>query len=297
MTFSEDLGARQYTSQYGTDSIGILVHKAGALADADNNAVAAKMTTLDYEVGPPVVGRLVFNRLALHPATGTYEIILASAETAVPALYQVTWTYSLDGIGQTYVGLLEVGRASPAYDSLDVGMKGVVEAAWLRFADLFDSPYGGPHLQVYFQSRFDRGRMAQLLRVAVGRLNTVAQPHSTYTVDDPSNQFPVATWGAILEHALYIEAIKHLRRSYVEQPDTQGVTVARQDRRDYLSRWGEILRDEELDLKSELDTFKIANMGLGRPRVLVSGGVYGNFGPTRLPGSAAARPRYWAQWY
>lgn len=295
MTFSEDLGARQYVSQYGTDAIGIEVRKAGVLADADANEVTVRMTTLDYVADPPA-GSIVFERAALHPATGVYETILSSAETAVPALYLTTFTYEVDGAPMAVTGVVEVGRAAPAYDHLDVGMKGVVESAWLRFADLFDSPTGGPHLQVYFQARFDRNRMAQLLRIAVGRLNTVAQPHSTYTVDDPSNLFPVSTWGALLEHALYVEAIKHLRRSYVEQPLAENINVARQDRRDYLSRWGEILADEEVDLKNELDTFKIANMGLGRPRVLVSGGVFGNFGPTRLPGSAAARPRYWHGW-
>lgn len=296
MTFSEDLGNRQYVSQFGTDAIGIEVHKAGALADADANEVTVRMTTLDYSADP-VVGSIIFERSALHPATGVYETILASAETATPGLYLTTFSYELDGAPIAVTGIVEIGRASPYYDSLDIGMKGIVESAWLRFADLFDSPNGGPHLQVYFQARFDRNRMAQLLRLAVGRLNTVAQPHSTYTVDDPSNLFPISTWGALLEHALYIETIKHLRRSYVEQPEAVNVTVARQDRRDYLARWGEILRDEEADLKGELDTFKIANMGLGRPRVLVSGGVFGNFGPTRLPGSAAARPRYWSQWY
>lgn len=286
MTFSEDLGARQFVSQYGTDAVGVLVHKYGALADADANEVLAKLTSLDETT-------IVFERLALHPAEGVYETILASSETATPGLWKLTWSYSLDGAPQTYIGIVEVGRASPSYDSLDVGMRGVVESAWIRFADLFDSPYGGPHLQVYFQSRFDRGRMAQLLRIAVQRLNTVAQPHMTYSVDDPSFPFPVSQWGGLLDQALYIEAIKHLRRSYVEQPAAEGVTVARFDRRDYMQRWGEILRDEEADFQRSLETFKIANMGLGRPRVLVSGGVYGNWGPTRLPGSAAARPRYW----
>ena len=53
---------------------------------------------------------------------------------------------------------------------------------------------------------------------------------------------------------------------------------------------------EEDDLKKMLDVFKIAHMGLGRPHVLVSGGVYGNYGPTRIAsGSWASRPRYWAR--
>jgi hypothetical protein len=94
-----------------------------------------------------------------------------------------------------------------------------------------------------------------------------------------------------------VEVIKHLMRSYVEQPDAQGIATARLDRRDYLQRWQVMFQIESDELKQLQDVFKIAHMGLSSPTVLVSGGVYGNYGPTRLVGSAAARPRYWARFY
>jgi hypothetical protein len=292
MAFSDDLGERQYASQYGTPSVGFVVHRAGVPGDADANEVTVRMETLDGTT-------VVFERPALHPSTGTYEVILTSAETQSPGLFKMTWSYAIDGLPQTFVSLLEVGESSPAYDRLDEGMKAVVESAWIRFADLFDSPQGGPHLQVYFQTRFGRGRMAQLLGIALGRLNTIAQPHTTYSLEGPPNgkQFPLAQWGGLLDQALYIEAIKHLIRSYVEQPEPVGVNVARLDRRDYMQRWESILNMEQADLKGSLDVFKMAHMGLGRPSVLVSGGVYGTYGPTRLSHSAAARPRYYARFH
>lgn len=555
MTFSDDLGERTYVSQYSNPEIGLLIYKAGALADGDSNLVTARMESLD---GLSVI----FDRSALHTSTGTYEVVLASGETEQPGLYKVTWAYSLDLLPQVFVSIIEVGQSAPAYDRLSDGMKSVVESAWMRFADLFDSPLGGPHLQVYFQSRFTRGRMAQLLQVALGRLNTVAQPHMTYTLMGPpdGNEFPLGQWGGLLDqacvapetlilksdltwapaeslrvgdkivafdedirqakfrtaevefnqvqikprvrvetpkrtlsvtpdhkfvvrrkssekngkiwyrrywveaqdlkpgrdeilsigepwaqandfrhgylagmldgegclslisqsrtttsaqarlsiaqrpgavldqtseyltalgfdhsigangaessgvlnlhirggvgavmralgtlrparmigrpdlsriwegvslrnqslesvpvlsvegsldgpvsvmqtstgtfiadgllsHNCYIEALKHLIRSYVEQPEAVGVNVARMDRRDYMSRWQQVLEMEIEDFKGQMDVFKMAHMGLGRPRVLVSGGVYGNFGPTRLPGSAAARPRYYQSFH
>lgn len=292
MSFTEALGDRTYVSQYGTPTVGFVVHKAGVPSDADGNNVTARMETLDGET-------VIFDRAADHPATGTYETTLSSAETASPGIYKVTWSYAIDGAQQSFVSLVEVGESSPAYDRLDDGMKAVVESAWMRFADLFDSPVGGPHLQVYFQSRFGRGRMAQLLGIALGRLNTVAQPHMTYSLEGPPNgkQFPLGQWGALLDQALYIEAIKHLIRSYTEQPMPMGVNVARLDRRDYMDRWRSILDLEREDFDSQMDVFKMAHMGLGRPRVLVSGGVYGSYGPTRLPHSAAARPRYYARFH
>jgi hypothetical protein len=200
------------------------------------------------------------------------------------------WTYALAGVVQEYIAPIEVGLTSPAYEALGVGFRGIVESVVFRFGDLFDSPMGGPHLQVYFQTHFGRGRLAQLLQVAVGKLNTIAQPHQTYSLDE-SNPFPFAKWGAILDQALFVQAIRHLIRSYVEQPSVEGVTVARMDRRDYMQRWQEVLTIEQDDLDQQLETFKIAHMGLGRPRVMVSGGLYGHWAPNMLP-FRAARPRY-----
>lgn len=289
-SFAEQLGDRTVVSQYSIEPIGLVIHKAGVVADADANSVTVRMTSLDDT-------EVVFERQAERTEEGTYETLLSSEETSRPGIWKVTFTYGLDGAPQTFVALLEVGESSPAYDRLDVGFKAIVESAWVRFADLFDSPYGGPHLQVYFQSRFTRNRMAQLLQIAVNRLNTIAQPHMTYSLDPEVNVFPYAQWGGLLDQLLYIEAIKHLVRSYTEQPETQNVTVARQDRRDYMDRWLRVLQMETEDATSALEVFKIANMGLSRPRVLVSGGVYGNYGPTRLPMSAAARPRFYYRFY
>jgi len=63
-----------------------------------------------------------------------------------------------------------------------------------------------------------------------------------------------------------------------------------------MSRWQAVLEWESKDFASQLETFKIANMGLGRGRVLISGGVFGNYGPTRFPG-LAAQSRSWGRYY
>lgn len=279
------LGERIYVSQYRTNTVGIVVHVAGVPEDADG----AVNVTYETTANPPVA---IFIRPADNVDTGVYEVTLSSVETSVPAIYRLRWDYEVGTVPQTYSHIIEVGEANAAYDSLDEGMAGIVEGVWNRFADMFDSPYGGPHLQVHFQTRFGRGRLAQLLGVALGRLNTIAQPHQTYSLDpDDGAPFPVGQWGALLGQSLYIETLKHLIRSYVEQPNDPGVTVARLDRRDYMNRWESVLRAEEADLKAQLDVFKIAHMGLGRGRVLVSGGAYGNYGPiTQM--SRAGRPRY-----
>lgn len=281
---------KQYVSQFGTDLTGILLFRNGVPSDADG--------VVNVSMVSNTTGDILFTRPADHIGVGDYSITFNSADTSIPDVYFLDWSYQVNMVDQFNQTAIEVGPANPHYDPLSANMKQVIENVYYRFNDLLDSPDGRPNLTTFIQSKFGRGRMAQLLNTAMGRLNTMAQPYSTYSINDAS--FPMAQWGSLLETALYIEALKHLRRSYVEQANITGgasANVSRTDRRDYLQRWGEILADETEMFKSQLDVFKIAHMGLGKPGVLVSGGVYGRYGPTRLAGSVAARPRYYARFY
>lgn len=280
-----DLVDRRYLSQYATEQVGLVISSGDQPIDPDDNAVTVSMDS-------DTAMHTVFSRSADRIDVGTYATTLTSSDTATPDKYTITFNYLVDAVVDSYSLRVEVGSSAPAYDSLQSGFKMIVESVWIRFADLYDTPYGGPHLQIYVQSHFGRNRMAQLLSQAIGRINTVSQPHMTYTL---GRAFPFDNWGPLLVQALYVEVLKHLRRSYVEQPETiLGTTVSRFDRRDYMARWGEILAEETADLKDMLDAFKIANMGFGAPSVLVAGGAYGNFGPVAMLGGGlgAARGYY-----
>lgn len=278
MTTPAALAQREWLSRYTAGSLALVVHKAGVRDQADGDVVTATMTSVPEDIDPPQVPVEVFaDRAATYQGDGVYTVDLQSTDTATPGLYAIEWSYALDTVPQVYGGYIEVGEAAPEYDALPPEYKVVVENVWGKFADIYDSPLGGPHLQVYIQGGFGRNRMAQLLRSALGKLNVVAQPHTTYG-DGPEIDgraiFPLGSHSTLLETGLVIEVIKHLRRSYVEQPQIQGISTARTDRRDYLQRWGDILRDEEREYKGMLDGFKIAHMGLGRPQVAVAGGMY-----------------------
>lgn len=281
----------QYISQYTPAVLGLAVHVAGQVADPDGQAVTAQMVNSD-------TGAVILNRAATRVDVGKYEITLTSNESSVPGPYTLTWHYAVNGAYDTYDIALLIGTADPHYDVLNDDMKEIVDNVWMRFADLYDSPNGGPHLQTYFQTHFGRGRIAQLMGQALRALNTKMQPAQRFTLDGVNGAlFPALDWGPVLEQATYVEVIKHLRRTYVEQPMLQGGEVTRHDRRDYMDRWGQVLADEQEQLKQQTETMKIRFMGLGRPAVLVSGGVFGRFGPTRFAGSVAARPRYYARFY
>jgi hypothetical protein len=289
MTTPTPAPERQFLSQFGSPSLGLIVHVGGVLGDVDGNVVTVMML-------PDAGGSAVFSRSAVHLGTGTYQTTLTGADSATAGYYYLVWSYQIAGIPHTYQTYIEIGQSGTDYDFLDDDLKAVIDQTWNRFADLFDSPSGGPVLQTYFESHYNRNRMAQLLRLALNRINTVTQPYQTFSLVDPG-KFPTAKFSAILEMGLYIETLKHLIRSYVEQPIVDGGgQYARLERRDYMDRWITVLQMEETDYQKTLGVFKMQFMGLGDSRVLVSGGLYGNWGPTRNA-YMAAQPRFFGVFY
>src|SRR5690606_5188822 len=292
-----DWREREYFGRNTVQRLGLsLIGPDGTTpVDADGDVTL----TYWYLDTPEGVGEQVFQRVAEHPGTGLYEVRLTSEDTGRVGNYTGIWSYEKDGQPESYTVHTVVGEANPAYDQLPGAFQEVVDNVWIRFADLFDSPAGGPHLQTYYQTHWSRGRMAQLMGMGLRRLNVISQPYQTHTIDGTGGPvFPNHQWGGLLELVTYIEALKHLRRSYLEQPEAMlAGGVSRLDRRDYFDRWGQLLAEAEEDLKSAQDTFKLSFMFLGTPQVLVSGGVYGRYGPTRIAGSVAARPRYYTRFY
>jgi hypothetical protein len=282
---------RKWVSRFSSPVLGLQVHKGGVLADADFNDMLVTMTN-------EANGEVIFERQANHPSTGVYEIVPSSVETQIISFYEMKWTYAVDGIPQIFIANLHVGQNYAAYDNLNPELQDVIEGTWALFSDMFDSVEGGPNLQDYYQTRFNRGTFVVLMQNALDNINLYGQPKTTFTLDPTSNPFPYQRWPGLIDQALYIEVIRHLVRSYVEQPVLEGGSgIARLDRRDYFDRWQSVLELEQRDFDRAVETFKIAQMGLGQASVLISGGVYGNFAPTRMAGSVAARPRYWARFY
>lgn len=288
---TQHLVDRYYMSQFDTSTVGITIFVAGVAADPDGSSVTVTM----YDINENVV----FTESATRTGVGAYQFVFTTAQSDTPGFYTLAWDFAINSIAQELQTYIQIGATNPAYDALDGGMKLIVESVWVRFADMFDSPQGGPHLQVFFQTAFSRGRLAQLLQIALNKINLTMQPNMSFTLDASGGEFPYQDWGGLLEQGLYIETIRHLIRSYAEQPLPNGVTVSRMDRRDYMDRWQSVYDMEYADYMNMLSDFKIQMMFLSRPRVLVSGGAYGNWGPTRLPGSAAARGinRVWAAFY
>lgn len=290
-----DWRERHYVSQFSQPPLGFSVYIGGVLADPDGSIVTARLLMQNPDGSTFQVNAYTATRTA----AGVYQVTPSSADTQNPGQAALIWSYTVAGLAQTYVSYLVIGQANPHYDVLPLVMQDFIEGqVWVRFADLFDSAEGGPNLQSYYQTHWSRGRIAQLMGIALQKINGVAQPWTSYTLDGNGGpQFPVDFWGGLLASYTFVEGVKQLIRAYTEQPAFQGPPVARHDRRDYADRWRAVLKDEQAELKSMLDVFKIRHVMSGSPRVLVSGGTYGRYAPTRIAGSVAARPRMWARWY
>lgn len=290
-----DWRERTYLSQFSRPPLTFTIYVGGVPADPDSGSVTGRLLMQN----PDGSEALVSTYSAEREDTGVYVITPSSADTRVPGYAELDWAYAVSGTGQQYASYLEIGPANPSYDALPPEMQDFLEQqVWVRFADLFDSPGGGPNLQTYFQAHWSRGRAAQMMGIALGKINAVGQPWSNYTLNGQMGPlYPVHFWGGLLASYTYIECVKQLIRAYTEQQMFSGPPVARLDRRDYTDRWRAALGDEMAELKGLLDVFKIRHIMTGSPKVLVSGGAYGRYAPTRIAGSVAARPRMWARWY
>jgi hypothetical protein len=268
-----------YHSQFALDQLGIVVNVAGVPTNADNNAVSLSMVAVaNPGTGSAASSSPVFTATATNSAPGVYTYTTTSANLSTVGYYTILWSFSLSGVSQVVQTWLQVGPPSPAYDALPPIARQVVEDVWAKFADSVDSAQGGPNLLQWMNVHFGRNRVAQLLYQCVQHLNNVAQPQSGFTADgNGGGLFPYVQWGGLINSALTVEVIKHLMRSYVEDPDITGNVQVRANRRDYLTRWAQMLPIEQEEYKAQRDVWKISQMFVMTPRVLVSGGAFGNW--------------------
>jgi hypothetical protein len=297
-----------FAPQGSMNPIGIVVNVGGVPTNVDTGT---EMVVSIYVVPYPattveISGDMpdpVYSGVATNPSTGHYQVDPAATQALSPGYYRFDWSFTLNGVPITTAQYIQIGPPSPAYDALAPPFVNAVENVWIKFADIYDSGFGGPYLTVWYNQHFGRGRVAQLMEQACWHLNNSAQPATTFSVTGVSPSgggaplFPVNQYAGLLNSATTIEVIKHLMRSYTEEPIVVGNISVRLDRRDYLQRWGSLLSDEQAQYNQEIGVFKTQMMFNGSPRVLIQGGAFGSYGVPRYIGSIPARPLYMNRWF
>lgn len=140
---------------------------------------------------------------------------------------------------------------------------------WNRLQDLFDSEEGGPWLQDQTKATFKRNRIKDFIAEGLFDINNQSPPTAValgeFVINGaPDTDAPLVTQGVL------IAVIRHLIRSYVEQPAPTGAQITYEDRRDYLQRWQSILQMEEQRYMRFVALWKRQYLGLGSSRTLVS---------------------------
>lgn len=281
---------RRQISLSSSKQLGVRVVGPSGPIDADTVEVTVEYNpTFADAAGTEVLHGTLVDTTVIREEIGVYYTEIGPTITSMPGLLDVLWSYTVSGQTFTYVDHYQVTESMPNYEALSDSQKLVIEQVTWMMGDLFDSTTGGPHLVEEFQTHYGYERLAQLLTIAVNRINTMSQPLTSFVVGGSAGaQFP-EQYSGILVMGLYIETIKHFIRSYVEQPAIQGGTsVAFTDRRDYMTRWQAVLQDELDDFKSAVRLFKRKQMNLGQGSFIVAGGIFASNRLFKSGGYAAA---------
>jgi hypothetical protein len=139
----------------------------------------------------------------------------------------------------------------PDYDQLAHYKTIVSDRVWAKITDLFDSQDGGPWMMDMTLNVFSPVRIQDFIDEALFDIN-VYNPPTDFTIVKFTQPVPIALNGpmgpnpnlTVLVQGVLIAVIRHLMRTYVEQPTPAGGQVTYEDRRDYLQRWGTIYQIE-----------------------------------------------------
>lgn len=160
------------------------------------------------------------------------------------------------------------------------GIDVLVDTTWLLLEDCFDSEEGGPWLRDMTLSYFSKEKIAAFIPFALLDINMVQPPTQLAVADFTTVQNDGAPDPdmAVLAYGTLIQVIRHLMRSYVEQPANMGSEIAFEDRRDYLQRWQLIIQDLQPEYLRLVTLWKRQFLHLGKSALSVhskAGRLYG----------------------
>ncbi len=261
-------------SQYGSEKIGIAVYDAGVLSDADGPVV---FTSRDNAA-------LVETGNAIRTGEGLYEYFPTESAKYL-GNKNLSWNFAVGAQTRLYRETVRVYPHMTTWQTLSDQEKLVIDDLYFRVAHAFDSSTGGPYLwETFGGQNFNAWEtLARLSRTEA--VEYISMRFGRYLPPFEPDQIPERLQG-LHARVTYWSFLKHLSRSYIEQPEFQNAQVARLDRRQYRAEWAKEAANE----KDEIDTLlgDVKQMAMSRSRkLLLSGGIYGRYFPINR-----ARPTY-----
>lgn len=145
----------------------------------------------------------------------------------------------------------------------------VANRVWDKIEDCFDSEIEGPWLRDMTLNFFNKGKMQDFIAEGLFDINQQNPPTNIgidgfFAGSNPTADLP------LLVQSTFLSVVRHLIRSYVEQPQPIGAQVVYEDRRDYLQRWQETYQIELETYSRWIALWKRKYLQLGKAKGLVS---------------------------
>ena len=199
---------------------------------------------------------------------GSGVLVYETGDTFTPGHYVGVATFSLtDGSTQSTRSDFEL---FDPFAVVDTQTRVVADGVWTKLEDCFDSEDEGPWIQDVTMHFFREEKMEKFISEALFDINHQNPPTGlgldsfVTTAGVPTNDYP------LLVQSILVQVIRHLMRSYVEQPAPTGAQIAYQDRRDYLQRWKEVYELEYNTYMRWVALYKRGFLQLGHYKVLVA---------------------------
>jgi hypothetical protein len=199
---------------------------------------------------------------------GSGVLVYETGDTFTPGHYVGVATFSLtDGSTQSTRSDFEL---FDPFAVVDTQTRVVADGVWTKLEDCFDSEDEGPWIQDVTMHFFREEKMEKFISEALFDINHQNPPTGlgldsfVTTAGVPTNDYP------LLVQSILVQVIRHLMRSYVEQPAPTGAQIAYQDRRDYLQRWKEVYELEYNTYMRWVALYKRGFLQLGHSKVLVA---------------------------
>lgn len=162
----------------------------------------------------------------------------------------------------------------------------IIDQVQLRLEDVFDSIEGGPWLRDQTNAHFDYSKIADFIPEALLDINVEMPPtnvtldYFTMTTTDGNGNVLPNPNAPLLVKAVLVLTIRHLMRSYVEQPMPQGGQIVWEDRTRYTQAWQGVYQIEYQDFIQKLRLWKRTFLNLGQSALLTysKAGRYFPFG-------------------
>jgi hypothetical protein len=240
------------------------------VAPANIDAVTFSVRTPDGVVQPPIEGAIETDGSGF----------LRWTSTSQSGMYLVRAQFAL-GSGERRSVYLNFQVEDPFDPTPLTPDQVIADRVWLKLEDAFDSESGGPWLRDMTLRYFDKRKIPEFISDALTEIN-LAPPMTQATIIDftmaPNIEVTETTSisqvtdtdQSVLVQGVLLAVIRHLMRSYVEQPAPQGAQVVYEDRRDYLQRWQLIYEMEKERYERWLALWKRQFLNLGHSALLTS---------------------------